>query len=176
MINSLNELNDKITQFANYIVRTSCENTFSGSYNIEIEDACAECNIELDDFINYRNFFEDELNSREELLEININSSDIDISCALNYCPNYEWENGDEEIFGSFEEFITRSVLPYMIAKAPLSLAKEQYYKDTYFTEDVFLAEPNRNDLDSMIHSAEKHKSNNFDGHGRVDGHIDRIE
>lgn len=130
MINSLRELNDKITQFANYIVKSACEETFSGSYNIEIEEVCAECNISLEDFRKYESFFKDELNSREELLEVVITNNEIDISCALDYCPNYEWENGDEKFFGSFEEFITRDVKPYLVAKEPQSLKQVIYSSD----------------------------------------------
>ena len=120
MINTLLELNEKIVLFANYIVKNACEETYSGSYNIELEEACEECNIDIADFTKYRRFFEDELNSREEILEINITETDIDVSCALDYCPCYEWDNGDEDIFGSFEGFMERYVKPYSQPTEPV--------------------------------------------------------
>ncbi len=36
----------------------------------------------------------------------------FDIDLGLAYCPNYVWHDGDEEIFGSYEEFENRAIMP----------------------------------------------------------------
>jgi len=36
----------------------------------------------------------------------------FDINFALAYCPNYEWHEGDESMFGSYEQFEQRSIKP----------------------------------------------------------------
>lgn len=135
MINSLLELNNKVTEFANHVVKTACEETFSGSYVFSVEDICSECGIERSDFTKYRNFFEDELYSREEFLEVNFYTGEIDVSCGLKYCPNYEWTEGDEAIFGSFEEYTDRTVVPYKQYKDPASLNRDSDIFD--FTNEI---------------------------------------
>ena len=142
MINSLYDLNKKVTDFANYIVKTACEETYSGSYSIEVEEACEMCNIESADFDKYRKFFEDEMNSRDELLEIYIVEDVLEISCALNYCRNYEWENGDDEHFGSFEGFQRRTILPFAQPQEPLSLIRISEVSES-FKDDIILSSAN---------------------------------
>lgn len=36
----------------------------------------------------------------------------FDINLGLDYCPNYVWHDGDEGIFGSYDDFEYRTVLP----------------------------------------------------------------
>lgn len=36
----------------------------------------------------------------------------FDINYALAYCPNYEWHEGDERTFGSYEQFEKRQIEP----------------------------------------------------------------
>ena len=36
----------------------------------------------------------------------------FDIDYALAYCPNYEWHEGDERVFGSYEQFEARQIEP----------------------------------------------------------------
>ena len=127
MINNINELADKITAFVNYIVKEACERTSSGNYIFEkkdIEIACDVCNMDYNDYLKYIDFIEDELISREELLEFDMYGHIIDFMCALSYCPNLEWSQEDEIIFGSYEEFETRVVNPIEEKKSISELAK----------------------------------------------------
>ena len=125
MVNDLRTLNKQINDFVNYIVKKACDNTFSGNYIFDennIKTACAACNMDYNDYLKYIDFIESELISREELLEFDMNGHIIDFLCALNYCPNYEWCQGDEAIFGSFEAFENREIKP---VSQPISLTEQ---------------------------------------------------
>lgn len=142
MITNLRELNDKINKIANYVVKEACENTSSGNYIIDAEEICENCNIELDDYKKYIDFIKEELQSREELLDCSLTYSEVDVDCALDYCPNYEWERGDEIIFGSYENFENRNIIPIEIKRSIselLEIGEEVYKNHKDIVEDIEL-------------------------------------
>lgn len=123
MINDLRELTEKVNTFVNYVVKTACEETTSGQYYVSVEDACKAAGMVVEDFLEHKDIIMNEFLSRNEVLDFDYRgiSADLDIDCTLNYCPNYEWCEGDEEIFGSYAEFEKREVLP---VGQPLSLTR----------------------------------------------------
>lgn len=114
MIANLKELNNKINIFTDYIVKIACESTTSGNYFVSVKDACKVAGMGYDDFLEYQDLIFGELGAREEVLEFDYNDPEpeFDINCALDYCPNYEWCEGDEVIFGSYQAFENRVVKP----------------------------------------------------------------
>lgn len=122
MINNLHELNDKINSFVNYVVKTACEKTMSGNYYVSIDDACAIAGFDRDDYSRYRDLVFAELDGRVEILDFNHDENELDLNCALDYCPNYQWQAGDEELFRcSYEEWLNSEVKP---VAQPLSLSR----------------------------------------------------
>lgn len=115
MITDLMELNDFVVSFCNYIVRESCQNTTSGNYITNVNDALAKVGAGYEDFLEFKDMILNELGTRDELLDVDFdeNSFEIDVSCALAYCPNYEWQEGDEAIFEcSYEEWLKMPTEP----------------------------------------------------------------
>lgn len=114
MIKDLTELNDFVVGFCDYVVRHACENTTSGNYFINIEDALKQVPAGYDDFLEYKDLILGELSAREEILDLEYDEENLefDVNCALDYCPHYEWCEGDEAIFGSYEEFERRIIKP----------------------------------------------------------------
>jgi hypothetical protein len=48
---------------------------------------------------------------REEILDAEFDKENLlfDVTCALDYCPNYQWVDGDEEVFGcSYYEWLAK--------------------------------------------------------------------
>lgn len=121
MINDLRSINKAINDVVNYIVKTCCEETTTGNWSISYNDVSHL--IGEEDFNHFYSVILDELERREEVLDLEGDYVDsFDINLALNYCPNYEWCPGDEEIFGSFEEFEKREILP---VSQPISLTEK---------------------------------------------------
>lgn len=146
MINNLRELNNKINDFVNYVVKTACEQTTSGNYFVSVEDAYKSAGMGYEDFLQYKELIMSELYSREEILDLEYaeNSLEIDVNCALNYCPNYEWVKGDEAVFGSYEEFEKREILPVaqplgdsLMARIGVDAISYVAYKEEKELEDV---------------------------------------
>lgn len=103
----------KAVEIANYIVKTAAENTESGNYIFHPEELCAELNLSEKEYFEVIGYVTEELVTRKELLDlVNVGDGTIDVNIALEYCPNYVWCKGDEEIFGSYEEFEKREILP----------------------------------------------------------------
>lgn len=124
MIANLFELNEKVMAFSNYVVKTACEKTTSGQYYVSVDDACEAVGLSLEDFFKYKDFIVEELFTREELLEFDYSadSMEFDVNCGLNYCPSYQWCDGDEAIFEcTFEEWFKRPALP---VAQPLSVSR----------------------------------------------------
>lgn len=115
MIRNLTELNDFVVGFCNYVVRYACEHTTSGNYFVDIESALEKVGASFEDFLKCEDLIYSELASREELLEFDsdIEHKEFDINCALDYCPRYEWCEGDEAVFDcSYEEWLARPTKP----------------------------------------------------------------
>lgn len=121
MVNDLRTLNKQINDVVNYIVKTCCEETSTGNWVINYNDVSDLINAE--DFDHFYSVIEEELRGRAEVLDVEPDYDGLfDINVALDYCPNYEWCPGDEEIFGSYEEFEKREIKP---VSQPISLTEQ---------------------------------------------------
>lgn len=148
MINNLRELNNKVNDFVNYVVKTACEHTTSGQYYVSVKNACNAVGMSCEDFLQYIDFVFEELCAREELLEFDFDDKamDFDLNCALNYCPHYEWCAGDEEIFDcSYEEWLESPTKP---VSQPLSLSQ---MAEVGVGVISFLAEQEEKNLDDLV-------------------------
>lgn len=115
MITNLSELNAKVNVLVDYIVKEACESTTSGNYFVSVDKALEQAEIGFEDFLNYRDLIMREIEARQEVLDLDYNEKDeeFDVNCALDYCPNYEWCDGDEAIFEcSYEEWLERPIKP----------------------------------------------------------------
>lgn len=121
MVNDLRTINKQINDVVNYIVKHSCEETTTGNWILNYEEVSDL--IDREDFDQFYSIIEEELRSRPEVLDVEPDYADsFDINIALDYCPNYEWCQGDEAIFGSFEEFQNREIKP---VSQPISLTEQ---------------------------------------------------
>ncbi len=120
-IGSLEELSDVITAVANRAVKRGAERTSSGNY-IMGHDLFRDL-ISESDFKRYFGLIAAELEGREELLDLFSDGGAYELDCnfGLAYCPNYEFRDGDEEIFGSFEEWEKMETKP---VSQPLSMRR----------------------------------------------------
>lgn len=108
MITNLTELNEVVNNVANYIVKEAAERTSSGNRILEYDDVAHL--ISEEDYLQYFDFIENEVLSRVEVLDLDTSNKSFDLIIGLAYCPNYEWCEGDENIFGTYEEFENRQV------------------------------------------------------------------
>lgn len=122
MISSLKELNNVINDVVNDIVKVCTEHTSTGNWYVSYNDVSDL--ISEEDFLKYFDFIRDELLSREEVLELNVTENrEFDVTFGLDYCPNYEWCDGDEVIFDMTENeweqnYVTKPVeQPYSMAR-----------------------------------------------------------
>ena len=115
MIENLKELNEKINVFVDFVVKTACESTTSGNYFVSVDEALKVSEMAYEDFLSYKAIIQNELAARDEVLEYDYSevTREFDVNCALDYCPNYQWCEGDEELFGcSFDEWLERPAKP----------------------------------------------------------------
>lgn len=98
MITSLQELSQVVTDVVNRIVDVSTQRTSSGNYYTGYDDV--KDLISKEDFLKYFDFIANELGSREEVLDLNTTEEhEFDAMYGLAWCPNYQWTQGDEEVF-----------------------------------------------------------------------------
>lgn len=118
---TLEELSDAITAVANRAVKHGTEHTSSGNY-IMGYDVFFDLMTE-EDFRRYFDLIAAEVEGREELLDLVADRSAFELDCnfGLDYCPNYQFCDGDEEIFGSFEEWEKMEAKP---VAQPLSMRR----------------------------------------------------
>lgn len=139
MITNLKDFNEKVIAFADAVVKKACENTTSGQYYVNAENIAKEIGMDFGDFLHFKDVIEGEVFSREEVLEGKFYNTtlEFDVNCALDYCPHYEWCEGDEEVFGcSYEEWLERSVLPVgQKAPAPVFYVGDGVYTDKEFSD-----------------------------------------
>lgn len=105
-IGSIEKLCDAVTAVANMAVFIGCKRTSSGSYILGYEDL--KDLISEDDYIKYFHLIAAEVGRHDEVLDIEVIESSLEMDCnfALEYCQNYEWCDGDEAVFGcSYEEW-----------------------------------------------------------------------
>lgn len=111
MIETLKELNGKVNAFVDFVVKTACESTTSGNYFVSVDEALKASEMTYEDFLSYKSVIQNEIAARDEVLDLDFNEKEeeFDVNCALDYCPSYQWCDGDEEIFGcSYEEWLER--------------------------------------------------------------------
>ncbi len=132
MINSFKELNNVINDVVNDIVKVSTEHTSTSNWYVSYNDVSDL--ISEEDYYKYFDLIKDELQSREEVSELNITEDhEFDVTFYLDYCPNYEWCNGDEEVFHMTEEeweenYVTKPV------EQPFSMARKSDLLDYALT------------------------------------------
>ncbi len=102
-----------VMKVVDFIVAAGTKITTNGSYNVYYDDVSHL--LSVDEYKEYFSEIVKELASRKELLDVDADGSIGEIFClfGLNYCPNYEWSDGDERTFGcSREEWEKREVKP----------------------------------------------------------------
>ncbi len=116
---SLEDLSDVITAVVNRAVEKGATSTTSGNYYMGYE-AFSDL-ITEEDYLHYFDLIVYELQGREELLDLEVlyDSHELDCNFGLDYCPSYQFCEGDEEIFGSFEEWEQTPTKP---VSQPLSM------------------------------------------------------
>ena len=98
MIDSLQELNDVVNNVVNRIVNVSTQQTSTGNWIMGYQDLSDL--ISKFDYYQYFDLIASELATRQEVLDLDTSDHQFDCIFGLSYCPNYEWCEGDEEIFG----------------------------------------------------------------------------
>jgi hypothetical protein len=90
----------------------ACLNTWSGSYLVSTEEVAVATHFTKQEIET--KYWEKILYSlwvREEILDAEFDKENLlfDVTCALDYCPNYQWVDGDEEVFGcSYYEWLAK--------------------------------------------------------------------
>lgn len=98
-----------IEEACDFIVKLACLNTWSGNYLISTEEVAIATHFTKEEIEN--KYWEEILHSlqcREEILDAEFDKENLlfDVICALDYCPNYQWIDGDEEVFNcSYDEW-----------------------------------------------------------------------
>lgn len=87
-INSLQELSETITAVVNRALEIVTENTSSGQYYVSYDDVADL--ISHEDYLQYFDFIVHELRGREEVLDLDTADHELDITCGLAWCKNYE--------------------------------------------------------------------------------------
>lgn len=143
MIENLKELNGKINSFVDFVVKTACESTTSGNYFVSVDDALKASNMTYEDYLNYKSVIRNEIEARDEVLDLDFDEKqeEFDVNCALDYCPSYEWCDGDEAVFEcSYEEWLERPVKPVaqlsVVDELNASVLKKWMYVDKMCEED----------------------------------------
>jgi len=132
MISSLEELNQVVNEVVNRIVDVSTQKTMSGNRYASHEDVSDL--ISKEDFILYFNLIANELQGREEVLDLNITKDhELDVMYGLAYCPNYQWSDGDEEIFQMSEEEWEKNYRTKPAAQ-PLSMTRKAELLDNFMS------------------------------------------
>lgn len=127
MLTTLQEINEMVVSISNYVVRFACEHTTSGQRFVPVMEALKNyqeqnpcCSFE--DVLAHRDIICNNIAERVEVLDIHYDpyTDEFDVDCALNYCPAYEWCDGDEETFGcSYEEWVSMPTEPVVDQVSP---------------------------------------------------------
>ena len=62
---------------------------------------------------------------------------DAVFQCGLDYCPYYEWCEGDEALFGSYDEWLERPVKPVSQALSMTRMSDIASDAISYICEDI---------------------------------------
>lgn len=104
MIDSLHELNKTIHDVVQRMVEIAAARTTSGNRYVGHDDVADL--ISHEDYLQYAPMIQNELWAREEILDVEFVDGEMSLNVGLDWCPNYQWQEGDGEIFGmSFEEW-----------------------------------------------------------------------
>ena len=114
MITSLQELNEMVVSISNYVVRQACEHTSSGQRFVSLDDALEQYaqqnpSFTYDDFLAVKDIVLDTIAERTEVLDVGFDedTEEFDVNCALEFCPRYEWCEGDEDTFDcTYDEWL----------------------------------------------------------------------
>ena len=121
MIDSLSELNEVVNTIVNRAVEISTQRTSTGNWIMEYEDFMDL--IEEQDYYLYFDLIASELMIRPEVLDLDSSNHQLDAIYGLSYCQNYEWCEGDEEIFGCDQEQWERTFQAEPVSQ-PLSMTR----------------------------------------------------
>ena len=111
-------MRETVIAIANWVVRDACENTSNGNWILYADEIMRRFSLSADELGEIKPALEEELALRDEVLEIGFEtdaSGDeaLSVTCALDYCPRYDWQSGDEEVFGcSYQEWLKKDALP----------------------------------------------------------------
>lgn len=108
-----------IINASNFIIRRACEHTSSGQYYVNASDVASATGMDYEDVLYYQDEIMNEMYEREEILDVEFDNNDysFSVNCALNYCPSYNWCDGDEEVFEcTYEEWLEIKPLPIVDA------------------------------------------------------------
>jgi hypothetical protein len=112
-IASIEDLSDTITAVVNRAVQHGTLNTTTGVYTFGPGGPYKDL-IVAKDYYRFIDLIAAEISDRPEVIEVEIDSDkDIIINFGLDYCPNYEWREGDEATFGcTYQEWVMRQTEP----------------------------------------------------------------
>ena len=126
MIDNLYDLSETVTKVANYIAVFGAESSTDGTLAIDFDDLCGL--IAKEDLHKYYNLIVTELSESPVFEEVTCRweGSELILECTMDphYCPFYEWQEGDERIFGfGREEWENNYVCPGV----PLRMSMARY-------------------------------------------------
>lgn len=84
---ALQQFNQKLTKAVDYIVSTGTQNTTEGNWIIGFDELAQQTGFEHD--FNITDTLLDMLHEREEVANVELDDSSIDMCYYLNFCPQY---------------------------------------------------------------------------------------
>lgn len=170
MFDNLNEMNLSIIKVADEIVSIGTNRTGSGNYIANYDDV--EELIGYEDYLANFDIIADELSSRPEVLELDAYDEEFDIIFGLDYCPNYDWVSGDEEVFGcSYDEWLQKPTLPI--------LQKSKEETENTYTQSCYLIVENelekKNEFASVLVNRRPYIENKRCIFTRMDSAIEEV-
>lgn len=105
--------NADIVKASNYIVRESCKNTSNGNWITYADEVASVVGVDECEIVKFNRDIMEEMWKRNEVLDVYFEHGGFDVMCALAYCPEYEWCEGDQFVFDcTYGEWVDRNVLP----------------------------------------------------------------
>lgn len=129
MIDNLRDLCDVVNNVANRIVEVATGNTSSGQYYVDYDDVSDL--ISHEDYLQYFDLIAAELSGREELLDLDWDNGEFDVSCGLAWCKNYEPLPEEDFAYGYLDvrpvpslahlADIGKATVDHMVTKGPFA-------------------------------------------------------
>ncbi|WP_286173582.1 DUF6329 domain-containing protein [Clostridium sp. WB02_MRS01] len=85
----LQQFNQKLTEAVDYIVSTGTQNTTEGNWIVGFDEFEKQTGINLEFNDGICNVLVDMLHEREEVANVELDDSSIDVCYYLNFCPQY---------------------------------------------------------------------------------------